>query len=59
MIVTAYLGSQYTAFTQLDGCAAFSRHCIYSRISGLMRFLNGSDKGTASDFVQISEDVRR
>jgi hypothetical protein len=31
---------------------------IWSRVFGLMQFRNGSDKGTASDFVQISEKVR-
>jgi hypothetical protein len=30
---------------------------IWSLVSGLMRFRDGSDKGTASNFVQISEKV--
>jgi hypothetical protein len=32
----------------------FLRPFIWSRVSGLMRFRDGSDKGTASHFVQMS-----
>jgi hypothetical protein len=38
-------------FTHLSGCADFSRPFIWSRVSGLMRFHDGSDKGTTSNFV--------
>jgi hypothetical protein len=35
-------------FTQLGGRAEFLRSFIWSRVFGLMRFRDGSDKGTAS-----------
>jgi hypothetical protein len=35
------------------------RHFICSSVSCLMRIRDGYDKGTASDFVQISEKLRR
>jgi hypothetical protein len=41
-------------FTQLGGLADFLRP-ISSHLSCLMRFRNGSDKGTASNVVQILE----
>jgi hypothetical protein len=44
---------------QLDGCADFPRSFIWSRVSGLMRFRDGSHKRTASNFVQIPEKVRQ
>jgi hypothetical protein len=37
----------------------FLRTFILSRVSDLMRFRDGSHKGTASDFGEISEKVRR
>jgi hypothetical protein len=37
----------------LGGRANFLRPYIWSRVSGLMRFRSGSDKGTASHFVII------
>jgi hypothetical protein len=36
---------------QLDERADFLRPFIWSRVSGLMQFRNGSDKETASYFV--------
>jgi hypothetical protein len=36
----------------------FLRPFIWSRVSGLMRFRYGSDKGTALNFVEIKEKVR-
>jgi hypothetical protein len=45
MIVVAYLWSQVTEF--------YARPFIWNRVSGLMRFRDGSDKGTASSFVQM------
>jgi hypothetical protein len=44
-------------FTQLGGCADFLRPFNWSRVSGVMQFCNGSDKGTALDFVKISEKM--
>jgi hypothetical protein len=41
----------------LGGCADFSHPFIWSHVSGLIWFPDGSYKGTASDFVQISEKV--
>jgi hypothetical protein len=38
-------------------CLTLICHFIWSSASGLMRFCNGSNKGTASDFVQISWKV--
>jgi hypothetical protein len=55
MIVLSYLGSQCTKFMQLDGHADFIRPFIWSYVSGLTRLRGGSDKGTASNFMQISE----
>jgi hypothetical protein len=49
-------------FKQLGGPANFLRPFIWSCVSGLIRFCVGSDKGTASNFVQISGgggEVRR
>jgi hypothetical protein len=37
----------------------FSRACLIWIVSGLMRFRDVSDKGTESNFVQVSEKVRR
>jgi hypothetical protein len=36
------------------GCAGFLRPFIWSRVSGLMRFRDGSNSECASNFVQIS-----
>jgi hypothetical protein len=35
----------------------FLHHFIWSRVSNLMQFGDGCDKGTASNFIQISEKV--
>jgi hypothetical protein len=40
------------------GCVDFLRPFIWSRVSGLMQFSDGSDKGRASNFVQILEKVQ-
>jgi hypothetical protein len=45
-------------FTQLGGCVDFLRPFIWSRVSGLVLFRDGSDKGTASNLVPVSEKVR-
>jgi hypothetical protein len=44
---------------QLGGSIDASCPFIFSRVSGLARFLDGFDKGTTSNFMQISEKVRR
>jgi hypothetical protein len=59
IIVHAYLQRKCSQFHQLGGCADVLRPLIWSRVSGLMRFREGPNKGTASDFVQISEKVQR
>jgi hypothetical protein len=41
-------------FTQLSGQADFPCPFIWSRVLGLTRFRDGSDEGTASDFVEVS-----
>jgi hypothetical protein len=45
-------------FTQLGGRADFYVNLFGVLLSGLMRFRDGSNKGTASHFVQISEKVQ-
>jgi hypothetical protein len=50
MIALAYLGSQCAPFHAADLLCPFIR----SRVSGLMRFRDGSHKGTAANCVQIS-----
>jgi hypothetical protein len=42
---------------QLGGRTDFLRPFIWSRVYGLMRFLGGSNKGAASNFVQITENM--
>jgi hypothetical protein len=59
MILLAYLGSQCTKFHAVGWTCWFLRPFISSRLTGLMRFRDGYNKGTASNFVQISEKVRR
>jgi hypothetical protein len=44
---------------QLGGSADVSRPFVWSRASGLMRFRAGYDTGTASNFLQILQKVRR
>jgi hypothetical protein len=46
-------------FKQLGGRADLLRPFIWSRVSDLMRFREGSDKGTATDFVHVWENMRR
>jgi hypothetical protein len=48
------LGASVQNFTQLGGRADSLRLSIWSRVSGLMGFCDQFDKGTASNFVQIS-----
>jgi hypothetical protein len=43
---------------QLSGHADFLRH-FWSHESGLMQFCGGSDKGTASHFVPLSETLQQ
>jgi hypothetical protein len=59
MIVLAYLWSQCTKVYAAGWMCWFLHNFIWSRVSGLMRFRHGSDEGTASEFVQLSEKVRR
>jgi hypothetical protein len=59
MIVLVYLGSQCTKFHADGWTCWFLRPFIWSCVSVLMRYRDGSDKGTASNFVQVSEKVRR
>jgi hypothetical protein len=56
MVIPAYLVSVQN-FTQLGGSYDFLRPFIWSHVSDLLQFREGSDKGTASDFMQISEKV--
>jgi hypothetical protein len=42
---------------QLRGLADLFRPFIWSCVSGLMRLRGGSDKGTESNFVKVSEKV--
>jgi hypothetical protein len=42
------MGVSEQNFNQLDDCADFLHHFIWSCVSGLMQFCNGSNKGTAS-----------
>jgi hypothetical protein len=42
---------------KLGGLADLLCPFIWSRVSGLMPFRDGSNKGTASNFVQIPENV--
>jgi hypothetical protein len=44
-------------FTQLGGRADSLRYFIWSCVSGMMRFRDGSIKGIALDFGQIAEKV--
>jgi hypothetical protein len=55
MIVLAYHGSRCTKFHAAGWTCGLLRPFIWSRVSGLMRLRDGSDKGTASNFVKISE----
>jgi hypothetical protein len=57
MMVLAYLRSQCTKFYAAAWMFWYLRPFILSRIFALMRFRYGSNKRTASDFVQTSEDV--
>jgi hypothetical protein len=57
MIVLAYLRIRVQNFTQLGDVLICLQPFIWSRVSGLMRFRDRSDKGTASNFVSISEKV--
>jgi hypothetical protein len=41
-------------YMQLDGYADFLRPFIWSLVSAMMGFRNGTDKEIASNFVQIS-----
>jgi hypothetical protein len=43
---------------KVGGHADFLRPFIWKRVSGLMQFCDGSDKGTLSNFVQILEKVQ-
>jgi hypothetical protein len=53
------LGVRLYNFMQLGGRDDFLRHSIWSRVPGLMRFRNGSDTETASNFVQILAKLRQ
>jgi hypothetical protein len=55
MVVLAYLGSHVQNFTQLGGHADVLRNFILSCISGLIRFHDGSNKGTASNFCKCQK----
>jgi hypothetical protein len=46
-------------FHAADGRSNFIRACIWCRVSGLMRFLDESDSESASNVVQISDEVQR
>jgi hypothetical protein len=53
------LGVSLQNLTQLDGCTDVLNPFIWSCVIGLMSFRDGSDKRTASHFVQTSGKVRR
>jgi hypothetical protein len=56
MIVLAYLANQYKiSFSWVD--VLNLRPFTWSRVSGLIRFQDLSNKATASHFVQVSERV--
>jgi hypothetical protein len=59
MIVLAYVGSQCTKFQGAGWRCRFLCPFIWNHVSGLMWFCDRSDRGTASNFVQISERVWR
>jgi hypothetical protein len=59
MIVLAYLGGQCTKFHTAGWPCWFLRPFIWGCVSGLMWFHDGSESECASNFVQISENVRR
>jgi hypothetical protein len=56
MIVLAYLASQCTKFHQLSGRADLLRPFIWSRESGLMRFLEADQKNQC---VIVCEELRQ
>jgi hypothetical protein len=53
------LGVSVQTFTQLSGCADSLCPFIWSRVCGLVRLCDGSDKGTESNFVHFSEKIRQ
>jgi hypothetical protein len=59
MTVSAYVRSHCTKFHAAQWKCWFLRPFIWSHDSGLIRFRDGSHKGSASNFMQISEKVRR
>jgi hypothetical protein len=56
-MVQAYLVSKCTKFHAARWTCWFLRPFIWTHVSGLLWFCHGSDKGTASNFEQISEEV--
>jgi hypothetical protein len=56
MIALAYLESQCTYFLAVGWTCWFLRPIICSRVSGLMRFRDESDKGTASDLCKSRKE---
>jgi hypothetical protein len=60
VIVLTYLESQmYKISCSWEDVLISYVLLVKSPVSGLMRFRDGSDKETASNFGQISENVRR
>jgi hypothetical protein len=58
MILLAYLGSQCTKFHSAGWKRRiFSRPFIWSRVSGLMRFRNGCNKGMANVHQILCDDA--
>jgi hypothetical protein len=57
--VSIISGTGVQNFTQLGGCADFFCPFIWNRVPDLMRFCDGYNEGTASNFVQISEKLQR
>jgi hypothetical protein len=53
VVIVSYIVSAQN-FTQLGALVKFLCPIIWSRVSGLMRFLDGSDSECASNVVQIS-----
>jgi hypothetical protein len=59
MVVLSYPVSQCTTLRGAEWTCWFLRPFIWNRLSGVMQFCDGSDKGKAAHFVHVSEKLRR
>jgi hypothetical protein len=55
---TGISGVSVLNLKQLGGYTDFLHHIIWSNVSGMVQFCNGSDSKSASGFVQISERLQ-